>query len=297
MAKLSGVIPPLVTPVHRDGSLDVESLRRLIDHCISGGCNGIFIMGSCGEGSVLPSGLRRELTARAVEIVADRVPLLVGALESSTQKVIEEIGRLTPCGAEYFVVTAPFYLAASGQAQIYEHFRAVASSTDRKIVAYNIPCFAHCDILPETQEKLCRIENIVAVKDSTGSWDLFQKALMIKKQRDFTLLSGDESLSSAGMLFGSDGCVPCLGNAYPRALADMYEAAKNKDVDRVFDLMTRLVNTKKAWGSGGYWIAIVKYLCARKGLCQPYTLTPSEDLTDAQKQFIDDLLDGREELY
>jgi len=297
MKRLSGIIPPLVTPVNQDGSLDNESLEKIINNCIEHGCNGIFIMGSCGEGSVMGSALRKELTQKAVSAVNARVPLLVGVLENSTQKVIEEIKRLETCGAEYFVVTAPYYLAVSGQEEIYRHFKAVAESTDKMIVVYNIPCFVHCDILPETMRKLCMIKNIVGVKDSTGSWDLFQRALMLKKTQDFNLLSGDENLCAAGMLFGADGCVPCLANAYPSTLVDLYKAATEKDVERVFHLETRLVNTKKVWGCGGYWIAIVKYLCARKGLCKEYTLTPSENLTDAQKKFIDDLLDAREEMY
>ena len=297
MNKLSGIIPPLVTPVHSDGRLDVESLQKLIDNCINEGVNGIFIMGSCGEGSVLGAELRADITREAVKIVAGRVALLVGVLESSTQKVIEEIKRLEPLGAEYFVVTPPFYLPAANQDQIYAHFKDIAASTKKNIVAYNIPCFVNSEILPETQQKICAIENVVGVKDSTGNWDLFQKALMLKKQNDFTLISGDESLASAGMIFGSNGCVPCLGNPYPRMLVDLYEAAQRKDIDGVFALETKLVQTKRTWGCGGYWIAIVKYLCARKGLCQPYTLTPSLDLTDEQKRFIDELLDVEEVAY
>ena len=195
-----------------------------------GGCEGIFILGSCGEGNIVTPSFRRQITEESVKIVADRVPLLVGVLECSTQKVIEAIHELEVLGAEYFVVTPPYYLAVENQHEISEHYKAIAASTDKNIVVYNIPPYTHCNIEPRTYADLCKIDNIIAVKDSSGDWDHIQKALIIKSEENFNLLCGNENLSGAAVLFGADGCIPGFANSYPKITVDLYKASQAGDI-------------------------------------------------------------------
>lgn len=287
---LKGIIPPLVTPLQEDGSLDEKGLKRLVDHCIRGGVDGIFILGSCGEGSVFPIGFRKEFTQKTLEFAAGRVPVLVGVLDNSTPKVIEGIKALAETGAEYFVVTAPYYLAVTGQEAIYRHYQTVAASTEKKIVIYNIPSFTHTNIAPETAARLLRdIDNIAGEKDSTDDWAQFEKELFLKTEETGSLLSGCEETCALSMLLGADGCVPCLANAYPAFFAELYAAAREGNVEKVFSMQKEITELRAIMGCG-YWVSIVKYLCARKDLIQDYPAAPEVPLTAEQKQAVEGIL-------
>lgn len=292
---IRGIIPPLLTPLTENRDVDEQALERLIEHCVQGGVNGIFVLGSCGEGTVLSREKRRRVVSKALEVVGTRVPLLVGTLETSADRVLDEIREIQELGAEYFVAAVPYYLQLSGQEEILAHFRCLANNIKGRLIVYNIPPYTHANILPETMGRLLEIPNVVAVKDSTGDWALFQKALFSARRGN--LLSGNEDLCGPAMLFGADGCVPCLANIYPSFYRDMYQLAQEKNVDKVMQYQQHIVEMKEVFRYGKSWISVVKYLCARKGLIEPYVGRCLPELSETEKGCIDTYLRNYEAMY
>lgn len=295
MKEIRGIIPPLVTPLTEEGEIDVPAVHRLTEHCIQGGVDGIFVLGSCGEGTVLNRKDRKTVVKASLEAVNGRVALLVGVLETSADRVVEEIKEYEKYGAEYFVVAAPYYLQVTGQEELLAHYGFIAENIQGKVIVYNIPPYTHSDILPETMKKLLEIPGVAGVKDSTGDWALFQKALFSGIKG--SLLSGNEDLCGPAMLFGADGCVPCLANIYPAFYRDMFRYAQEKNVEKVQQYQKQILEVKEVFRFGKSWIGVVKYLCSRKGLILPRTAGVISELTEEEKGKIDTYLRNREAMY
>ncbi|HIY01112.1 MAG TPA: dihydrodipicolinate synthase family protein [Candidatus Blautia faecipullorum] len=293
--KLEGIIPPLVTPLDQKRRVDKDSLENLIGHVIKGGVSGIFMLGSCGEGSSLTAGQKREAVQCALKAAGGRIPVLVGVLETSAEKIIEEIKTYEAMGAEYFVAAAPYYLAPEGQEGILRHYRLLADNTRGRLLVYNIPPYVHCDIFPETMKRLLEIPEVIAVKDSTGDWSLCQKALFLNP--DGGILSGNEDLCGAAMLFGAKGCVPCLANAYPEFYVEMYRYARERNVEKVMEYQKAIMKMKKVLDYTRNWVAAVKYLCVRKNLIQPYTTYGITPASPDEKEKIEKYLLENERLF
>ena len=289
--RLNGVIPPLLTPLDSNGKLDVPGLERLINHCIYGGVDGIFVLGSCGEGSVVDTETQRLVVQEALRIVDARVPVLVGLLETSADRVIEQMRTLPAEGVDGYVVTVPYYLQVWGPDQIFEHYRQIAQATDTDIILYNIPSFTSgYEINMDMVERLLTIPNVVAVKDSTDSWLLLQRKIFRRRDLDFSLFCGNEDMIAASGVFGVDGCVPCMANAYPEFLVELFSAAKAGKLEKALACEEVLQELKTVFSAAGSWIAACKYLCARKGLMQEYTAISGAALTEEQKQKMEDIL-------
>lgn len=286
--KLSGVIPPLFTPLNQDGSLDTEGLEKLICHCLDAGVHGIFLLGSCGEGSFVTNEFRKQLLTEANRIIDGRVPVLLGVLENTTSKVIEAIEYVEGEHVDYFVVVAPYYIPAT-QDMIIRHVQEIVQAVHKPLLIYNIPQFTNSVISPETMAALCSIPEVVGCKDTNGDWATIQRELFKSRREDFVMLSGDEELCGAGMLLGTDGCVPGTGNIYPRFFVDLYHAAKEKNVEKVYDMMDRLDQFKEIMRTDDQWIVRNKYLAFKKGLMKEYPAQPLGLLSDERKQKLDEI--------
>lgn len=286
--KLSGVIPPLFTPLNEDGSLDVAGLEKLINHCLDAGVHGIFLLGSCGEGSFVTNEFRKQLLIESNRIINGRVPVLLGVLENTTSKVIEAIRYVEGEHVDYFVVVAPYYIPAT-QEMILKHVQSIVQATHKPLLIYNIPQFTNSVIAPETMAALCELPEVVGCKDTNGDWATIQRELFKSKRGDFAMLSGDEELCGVGMLLGTDGCVPGTGNIYPKFFVDLYYAAKEKNVEKVYDMMDRLDQFKEIMRTDDQWISRNKYLAFKKGLIKEYTAEPLGILSDASKAKLDEI--------
>ena len=286
--RLRGIIPPLVTPLDENRNIDKKSLKKLIDYCIDGGVSGIFVLGSCGEGSALGIEKKKTVVKYALKYINGRVPLLVGALETSSEKVLEEIKIYENLGAKYFVSAVPYYLEPEDQKGIIKHYQFLTENIKGKLIAYNIPSYVHYDILPQTMKYLLKFPRLIAIKDSTSNWSLFQKALVLNKTGG--MLSGNEDLCGAALIFGADGCVPCLANAYPNFYSKLYRCAGEGNIEGIKECQEAIIQMNKVLEFSKNWIAVVKYLCFRKGLMQPYTSFDVSELSKEEKENIEDYL-------
>jgi dihydrodipicolinate synthase/N-acetylneuraminate lyase len=288
---LYGIIPPIITPLTKNEELDQEGLEKVINYCIENGVTGIFALGTSGEAMRTSRRVWKETAETAIKIVGKRVPLFIGAIDTCTTRVIENIKELEQIGAEMVVVTPAFYLQNSCQDEIIRHYEKICRSTGIKVIAYNIPPMTHVNILPETIFEIAKFENIVAYKDSCGDWEQFQRNLFLLEDSKISVFNGAEELCSASMIFGADGCVPGLANFFPRLFVDMYHAACQQDVEKAYSLQKKVWDIRKALSTGKSWMSAMKYISSRLKLTSDYVSSPIEPLKQEEKRKIDQILE------
>ncbi|MFF3389594.1 dihydrodipicolinate synthase family protein [Streptomyces sp. NPDC002669] len=225
----SGVIPPLVTPLTEDGGIDRPSLERVVGHLLDGGVSGLFALGSSGETAYLTPARQDEVIEIVTAVSAGQVPVLVGAIETTTDRAIERGRAAVGLGADAVVVTAPFY-TRTHDTEIDRHFRDVAAALDRPVLAYDVPVCVHSKLTPELLLPLAADGVLAGVKDSSGDDGSFRRLVIgARELPEFSVLTGHELVVDAMMLSGADGSVPGLGNVDPHGYVRLHEAAVRGD--------------------------------------------------------------------
>ena len=290
----SGVIPPLLTPRTADGALDIPSLRRLIDHLIDGGVDGIFALGSSSEVLYLTNEERETVLKTCVDAIAGRVPLIVGINDMTTARVIDEAKRLLAIGGEAIVVTSQFY-AIDNAFEEERHFRAIADAVDVPVFAYDVPVRTKQKLPLPLLTKLAREGVIAGVKDSSGDDVSFRQLTLATRDLDgFAAFTGHEVVCDGAMLSGAAGLVPGLGNVDPAGYKRLYEAARAGDWEtarteqdrlaRLFDIV--FVETPSVSG-GAAGLGAFKTALQVMGVLDSNTMSqPMETLGDTETQRI-----------
>lgn len=222
--EIKGIIPPIITPMNDDESINVAELRAQVNRQIEGGVHAIFCFGTNGEGYIL-NGKEKELVLRTViEETNGRVPVYAGTGCISTKETIEQSKMAQSLGADVLSIITPSFAAAS-QNELYEHYKAVAEAVDMPIVLYNIPARTGNALAPATVAKLAQIDNIVGAKDSSGIFTnilAYIDAGKSKKNGTFSTLSGNDQLIIWNLLAGGTGGIAGCANVYPHVMASIY---------------------------------------------------------------------------
>lgn len=241
-SRYEGVIPPVVTPRTAGGEIDVPSLERLLQHLLDGGVDGLFVLGSSAEVPYMTNDERDMVVKTAAGVNAGQVPLIVGASEQTTTRVVEEGRRVVRDGADALVVTAPFYALTNAQ-ETETHFRAIHAAIDLPVFAYDIPVRTHFKLPTDLLVKLGGDGVIAGVKDSSGDDVAFRQLLMAARDiKDFDIFTGHEIVVDGALLAGAQGVVPGLGNVDPAGYARLFGAAKDGDWRKAADEQTRLAD-------------------------------------------------------
>ena len=274
---LRGVIPPLVTPLQDIDTLDQIGLEKLIEHVLAGGVNGLFLLGTTGEGPGLSKRLQHELVHRSCQLIKGRVPVLVGITHSSFIESIELAEYSADCGAAA-VVLAPPYSFPAGQAELLEYLEHLAPRLPLPLYLYNMPAMTKIDISEDTLLRAADIPNIIGFKDSSGNMIRFHEYLRIMQHRpDFSLLMGPEELLAESVLFGGHGGVSGGANLHPRLFVDIYQAALRQDLPEVLRLQQELYRLRRLYQCGRYASTFIKGLkCALNilGICNDCMTEP-----------------------
>ncbi|MFI5769509.1 dihydrodipicolinate synthase family protein [Streptomyces sp. NPDC051658] len=227
--RYTGVIPPVVTPLTADGEIDRPSLERVVGHLLDGGVSGLFALGSSGETAYLTPGRQDEVIKVITAACAGQVPVLAGAIETTTGRAIERARAAEALGADAVVVTAPFY-TRTHDTEIDRHFRDIAAAIDLPVLAYDVPVCVHSKLDPELLLPLAADGVLAGVKDSSGDDGSFRRlAIGARELPEFSVLTGHELVVDAMMLGGADGSVPGLGNVDPHGYVRLHEAAVRGD--------------------------------------------------------------------
>lgn len=229
-----GSMVALVTPMFADGSVDFDSLSRLIEMHIESGTAAIVSMGTTGESATLDMDEHCEVMRRTVEMAAGRIPVIGGTGSNSTAEAIQ----LTRCalqgGADACLLVAPYYNKPTQQG-LYLHHKAIAEAVEIPQILYNVPGRTVCDMLPETVSRLAKIPNIVGIKEATGSLERLRDIQSCVPD-DFDLFSGDDETGVEFMLQGGHGVISVTNNVAPKAMAEVCEAALAGDREKAIEL-------------------------------------------------------------
>ncbi len=247
-AKFTGVYPPVVVPDTPDHQLDVVSFERSINRMIDADVDGLFFLGSSGEVVFSTDERRRQIISEAVRIVDHRVPVMVGIIDTETERVLEHGRVAQELGADVLVATAPFY-ALGGMAEVEEHFRILHEELDLPIFAYDIPVCAHTKLPWKLLAKLGAEGVLAGVKDSSGD-DVSFRYLVQENEKlghPLTLLTGHEVVVDGAYLGGADGSVPGLANVEPEGYVRMWKAAQAGDWATVKAEQDRLNEISHIW--------------------------------------------------
>ncbi len=241
---LTGSLVAIVTPMHADGSLDLEGFRRLIDFHVREGTDGIVVVGTTGESPTVDWDEHRLLIKTAVDHVARRIPVIAGTGANSTREAIELSAYAKEAGADLALSVVPYYNKPT-QEGLYRHFKAIAEAVDLPHIVYNVPGRTVADLSNETLLKLAQIPNIVGVKDATGNIERGTDLARCVPEH-FAVYSGDDGSGLALMLVGGHGVISVTANVAPRLMHDMCAAAVSGEAARARELNARLMPLHKA---------------------------------------------------
>lgn len=230
-ATFHGIIPPVVTPLNTDGSVNFDDLARLVEHLIAAGVDGLFPLGSTGQVAYLTDAERIAIVEAVCRTAAGRVPVLAGAIELTAARVIDSGRALLAAGADAIVATAPIY-AINDETEITEHFRMIHAGIDAPLFAYDIPVRVHRKLSPAMLVDLGREGVLAGVKDSSGDDVSFRRLIAMNQAagHPLALFTGHEVIVDAMALVGADGAVPGLANVDAGAYVRLWKAAKAGDV-------------------------------------------------------------------
>ncbi|MQY50228.1 4-hydroxy-tetrahydrodipicolinate synthase [Rhodocyclus tenuis] len=260
---ITGSIVAIVTPMHADGSLDLEGLRRLVDFHVEEGTDAIVIVGTTGESPTVNVDEHCELIRVTVEQAAGRIPVIAGAGANSTAEAIALTRFAKEAGASAALSVTPYYNKPT-QEGLYQHFKAIAEAVDLPIILYNVPGRTVADLANDTVLRLAEIPNIVGIKDATGNVERGLD-LLARVPADFAVYSGDDVSACALMLMGAKGDISVVANVAPRLMHEMCAAALSGDVATARAINFRLLGLHRKLFCEANPIP-VKWACQQLGL-------------------------------
>ena len=236
---LKGSLVAIVTPMHEDGSLDLQRLRALIDFHINEGTNGLVVVGTTGESPTVDFEEHCLLIRSAIEHAAGRVPVIAGTGANSTREAIELSDYARGVGADMSLSVVPYYNKPT-QEGLYRHFRAIAEAVDLPQILYNVPGRTVADMQNDTALRLAQIPNIVGIKDATGNMERGAE-LLRRAPKNFAVYSGDDGTGLALMMLGAQGVISVTANVAPRSMQEMCAAVFAGDFARARAYNNRLL--------------------------------------------------------
>jgi len=276
--QLKGTGVALVTPFNEDGSIDFDSLERLINFVIDGGVNYVVTLGTTGETPTLSKEEKKDIVDQTFSFVAERVPVVIGIGGNNTAEVIKEMEYLPVVKAEAILSASPYYSKPS-QEGLFQHYKALASSTTKPIMLYNVPARTGSNISSATTIRLANeVENINGIKEASGNMMQCMQILRDKPQ-EFLVVSGDDNLALAQIACGMRGVISVAANCFPKEFSELVTYALKDDFNAARRINNMLLQ--------GYEIlfaennpAGVKAFLAEKGVIKNHLRLPLVPLSE-----------------
>jgi 4-hydroxy-tetrahydrodipicolinate synthase len=242
--KFRGTGVAIITPFHKQGTIDFTALERLIEHLINGGVNYLVVQGTTAETATLTREEKRALAEFVVEINNKRVPLVLGIGGNSTQEVITTIRTISLDGYDAILSVTPYYNKPQ-QRGIYLHFKNIATVSPLPIILYNVPSRTSVNMKPETTLQLAaEFDNIIGVKEASGSVEQIMDIIR-NRPKDFLVLSGDDLLTLPLLGMGADGVISVVANSYPKLFSDMVSFGLKGEMKKAREIHYRLTEFTK----------------------------------------------------
>ncbi len=279
-----GSMPALITPF-RNGALDLETLKKLVEWHIGEGSHGFVPVGTTGESPTLSHEEHEVVIETVVKAAGGRAPVIAGAGSNNTVEAIRFVQYAAKVGADAALVVTPYYNKPT-QRGLIAHFTALHDCADIPIIIYNIPGRSVIDMTPETMGELAALPRIVGVKDATG--DLARVSdTRITCGNDFLQISGEDATAHGFNAQGGVGCISVTANVAPKLLSQMQNACAAGDYAQALDIQDRLMPLHKAIFTEPGLVG-VKYAMSRLNLCSDEVRLPLTSLSDETKALVDD---------
>lgn len=289
-APLSGIIPPLVTPLLDDDVLDVEGLNRLIEHLIAGGVHALFVLGTTGEAQSLSYKLRVEMIKNTCRITKGRLPVLVCISDTSIVESVN-LARIAADNGADAVVSAPPYYFAAGQPELIEFYENLTPQLPLPLFLYNMPTHTKVNFAPATIQRIAEDPRVIGFKDSSANAVYFQSVMYAMKERqDFSMLVGPEEIIAESVLLGAHGGVNGGANMFPELYVELYNAAKNTNLEELKRLQEKIMQISATiYTVGQHGSSYLKGLkCALNllGICSDYVAAPFHKFEQREREKI-----------
>ena len=233
-----GAIVAIVTPF-KNGRVDEETYRKLIEFQIANGTDGIVPCGTTGESSTLSHEEHDRVIAIAIDAAKKRVPVIAGTGSNSTDEALRLTRHAYEAGADGALMVCPYYNRPT-QEGLYQHYKLIAESVPIPIIPYNIPGRTGVNMLPETVARLSGISNIVGIKEASGSLKQMQDVISLCGD-DFDVLSGDDFFTLPLLLIGGKGVISVISNIAPADMANMIDAFETGNITQARKLHDKMV--------------------------------------------------------
>ena len=226
--RFKGMGVALITPFKEDGSVDYPALIRMVDHLVQNGADFLCVLGTTAETPTLTKEEKQEITRLVVDRVNGRIPIMLGCGGNNTQAIIDSLKNDDFTGIDAILSVVPYYNKPS-QEGIYQHYKAIAQSTELPIVLYNVPGRTGVNMTAETTLRIARdFKNVIAIKEASGN--ITQMDDIIKnKPENFDVISGDDGITVPLITLGAVGVISVIGNAFPKEFSRMTRLALQGD--------------------------------------------------------------------
>ena len=291
---LKGIIPPVITPLLDYEKFDVNGLEKLIEHLISGGVHGVFILGTNGEAPSLSYRLRKEFIKRTCELVNHRIPVLVGISDTSFAGSLEITDYSMEQGADAVVVAPPYYYPVA-QEELIDYFDELSDLLSLPFILYNMPSHTKIHLDIETVKKVKEM-GALGIKDSSG--DMFYMYSLIeefKDSPDFSIFTGTELFLPENIMSGGHGAVAGGANMFPELFVNLYEASLRIDLENIAQLRQKVAMLyRTVYNVGNYSSRITKGTkCGLSvmGICNDYMAPPFHKFNSAERKQIEEYIE------
>lgn len=292
---LTGIIPPLVTPLLDNDTLDIAGLEKLIEHVIAGGVHGVFILGTTGEFAGLSYKIRHELIEYTCKLVNKRVPVLVGISDSAFIESLKLANTAAEFGADAVVLAPPYYYTA-GQPELLEYLKRIMDQMPLPLFIYNIPVHTKVVFTPETVKAAAGINGIIGIKDSSENLAYLNAVRYLLKNIDnFSFMVGPEELLSEFVLMGGHGGINGGANMFPKLYVNLYNAALNRDFEKTFLLQEKVMQIStsvyKVGHFGSSYMKGLKCALSLMGICNDFMTEPFRKFKEPERKKIQYILE------
>lgn len=286
------VITAMITPFKEDLSVDYVALEKLVNHLIENGSDAILVAGTTGETPTLSHDEETEIFEFVKKVVNGRVKIIMGAGSNSTQTAIESSLKAKRLGADAILTVVPYYNKPS-QKGMYQHFSSIAKAVDLPIILYNIPGRTGVNMLPATIAKLAKdFPNIVAVKQSNADLDLISDIKSLCPA-DFTVYSGDDSLTLPMMSLGANGVISVASHIVGKEIKEMITAFNTGDNKKALNIHLKLYPIFKKLFMAPNPVP-VKEALSRFGMIKNFVRNPLITLDEDEKKELYSVIDKYE---
>lgn len=287
MKKLRGIIPPVSSTFDRNGNIDITAMKVVADFLIKQGVDGLFYLGTGGEFSQMNTNQRMAFTKEAVNVVAGRVPVLIGVGSTSTDEAVKLARHAETCGAEGIVAINPYYWKVAPR-NLEDYYHQVALSVSLPVIIYNFPDLTGQDLTPDIVKRLVlQNENIVGIKDTIDSVGHLRAMINTVKavRPDFSVFCGYDDHLFNTLLLGGDGAISASANFAPELSVGIYRAWLAGDLTTAATLNQRLLQLPSIYSLETPFVSLIKHAMQCVGLpidtyCLPPTLEASEEAKD-----------------